>query len=75
MNPEPPINIDEAMAKFNDMRTDPSLTAARHDEIIHLRLFLFDLADILEHSDDSAAKAARAMIIKRSQKWGKDKIV
>lgn len=66
------MNADEAMAEYIDRRSDPKLTSERHDEIIALRMYLFDIRDALKHSDDPKVMEVRKGIVERARTWGKE---
>lgn len=65
------VQVNQDEVDYLDNRSDPLKSAARYDEIVNLRMFLYDLADLLQGSEDNAAREARRRIIERTQTWGK----
>ena len=66
-------STEEHQAELAELRSDPKLSPARYDEIIALRLFLFDIRDKLRGSEDPVASEIRKQIVDRARAWGNEK--
>jgi hypothetical protein len=65
------MTFEERLAQYIDNRSDPKLSGDRHDEIITLRLFLYELAEVLKPSYDPLAIEALKRIEEKVKTWGK----
>ena len=68
-----PGEVDEAMAELHDIKTDPTKSATRYEEIIDLRMFLLDIKDRLKkyNTTEERTRITEA-ILARAQKWGEE---
>ena len=63
---------DVLKAELADIRSDPTKTAARYDEIIALRMFLLDIKEELSKDNDPLIQRVRRDILRRARTWGKE---
>jgi hypothetical protein len=60
-----------ALTNTEKLRLDATLTAARYDEIVTLRILLMEVADDLEGLDHPSDRSRlRERILKRAEVWG-----
>jgi hypothetical protein len=63
--------LDEQKAEHEERRSNPLKSAARYDEIMHLRMFLLNINHQLYRSQEPEALTLRREIMKLAIQWGK----